>query len=79
MANSFGNIVTHPDQMDWMVDRNTLVDQIVQYTNYLITEDPDHPVSYENVQQLLRDFSEDDDFQETNTINTFIRIRYAKN
>jgi len=69
MANSFGNIVTHPDQMDWMVDRNTLVDQIVQYTNYLITEDPDHPVSYENVQQLLRDFSEDDDFQETNTIN----------
>ena len=59
MAHSFGNIVTHPDQMDWMVDRNTLVDHIVQYTNYLIPEDPDYPIRVENVHQLLRDFVED--------------------
>ena len=61
LAHSFGNIVTHPDQMDWMVDRDTLVDHIVQYTNYLIPEDPDHPIRVENVHQLLRDFVEDSD------------------
>ena len=52
MADTFGNIVTHPDQRDWMVDRHTLVEHLVQYTNHLIPDDPEYPVRVENVNQL---------------------------
>jgi len=60
MTNTFGNVVMHPEQTEWVVDRDTLLEHIVQYTNYLIPEDPEHPVRVENIAQLLRDWTDDD-------------------
>ena len=61
MADTFGNIVTHPDQRDWMVDRHTLVEHLVQYTNHLIPDDPEYPVRVENVEQLLAAWAQTDE------------------